>query len=244
MITEKSTSLKKYIIDYLSFQASLTLEENDFIIKISDPIAYNPLFNESFSFTENIELILTRLLANQLICGRLNPFLLYYFLEFKQQHIDSIQLAKYLVIGIQIQNHSPITTQTNVFDSTQTVSQPEAESLQDYLSEIKNVISEIPTGTHISHTGNITPKIELASKALNPPINSPTKYPQDVNTLVDQINSRVSAELTDSKLAFPYRPIFLAMKFLKTDTVDLLMEDLNHLNDLTSNLCKVEVSST
>ena len=241
MLTEKATKLKKVIIDFLSFHPSLSIEENDFLIKISNSEEYNVFLHTDFSFQLDTEVLCTRLLANQLLTPQnFNSFLLYWFLQFKLHSIDDKQLSFYLVVAMQTPAKIIDIPQNTIVE--QDIPSSESNQIQDYFSEIKNVINEKDDSPQSGQVPIPNPQTQVNTKIekiIKTDSRSDIRYPDDVKNIIDLINERVHTELTDLSINYPQRPIFLSMKFLNSDTIELINNDLNNLNNLISRNCKL-----
>lgn len=243
IVTSKARKLKKVIIDYLAYQPNLTMEENDFLIRITNPKEFNVFKQEEFSFSINIENISSRLLANQLLdFPTLNIFLLYQFLAFKKNIIDEKKLAYYLVVSMQsvIESQGSLKVNYPSIETSDSQNQ-ETESMQDYFDEIKDALVESSIDDNSTISNNQSNSIKINNLiTVNKSIKKIT-YPDSIQECIDRINERITSKLTDSGYKFPDKPIFLIMKFLDRDSIDLLLSDLQELNSMTAEICKLEV---
>ena len=250
MITENSTKLKKIIIDYLAYQPNPNNEENEFLVRISNQIEYNIFRQNEFLFKENIELICTRLLAMELKNSqKIDYFLLFQFLRFKQKLIDEKQLGYYLVLSMQYQPLDQNILLKQASQSTVMVHQdPNANSIKDYLVEVKSTLEETDLNQQKPELGHLETyiqsksKVEVLSELMIDKNNlSYNEYPPNIKEIIDIINLKIHKELTDPKIKFPERPVFLIMKFLEKNTTDVLIDDLYRLNGITTDVCRLEV---
>ncbi len=241
IVGESSLQLKQIIIDFLSYQPSLSIEENDMLIKFSDPGTFNVFFKKDFSYSGNIEALCIRLLANQFINHQLNPFLLYQFLSFKKQVIDEKQLLFFLIVSIQMPIQTPSHESNKILESTgssmnainsdslnglsaesSSSNSPKIEIMHDYFSNSKSVLNE----------PEMQNPINLTSVEENP--RKEQQYPSNVQSIIDIINKRINDVLPDKHIIFPVQPIFLIMKFLDSDTIDLINADIQNLLNITN----------
>ena len=235
--TEKAYQLKRIITDYLSYQPSLTIEEHEALIRFSDREKYNPFFKTKFAYSGNIDLLCTRYLANQFINGKLDSLLLYYFLAFKKQLESDQALLYYLIISIQTMSVIPepqtepseptfpdSTTpglDTTSVSENNDIPTSKIEVMKDYFSSIKTVLED-----------PAIPK-EESTQVIQ------FQFPDHIQTVIDTINKRINDALPEKNMTFPKYPIFLIMKFLDSNIIDLLNSDIEELVNLASSNSKL-----
>ena len=131
-----------------------------------------------------------------------------------------------LVVSMQMQHNqiNPLTADTSQVPDTE-----EAETIQDYFSEIKEAIQESETVPMVDQTSQLPVK---QSNTIT------TDYPPGIQEIVNRINTRIRTYLPDNNYSFPDTPFILIMKFLDVEVSDLLLNDITELTNSSNSLFK------
>ena len=247
VVTNRALELKKAITDFIAYQPALSVEETNTLVAFSDPVKYNPFRQSIFSFEGNIDHLCTRYLAHQLTTGtRLNYFLVYHFLSFKQHKIDEQKLLYYLILAVQLQQAPKEVEQPKIDFTTNTTSDSPVPEPVDKLYPVPEEPEQqaIPTSKlDINHEYFATRSDqEEPSLSREEPVHQTTQvgtpkiaftFPEHIQEAVDTINRRIQSVLPNSNFSFPHHPLFLIMKSLNQDTIDLINIDLQNLSNET-----------
>ena len=210
---------------------NLSLEENDFLIALSDPAQFNPFRKEDFSFSFDVDLLCTRLLANQFLdLTNLNTFLLFQYLAFKKHLITDKQLSYFLVASMQL----VLAQKTGLkLDTSNVRATEETVSMQDYFSDIKDALDESDTG---SQNRTTAPTLVTGSKLDRVAAMNKGSYHPTIQPLIDKINQTIETYLPDSHYTYPEMPIFLISKFLDKEVCELIEADVQEIYNLAHTL--------